>query len=116
MNTGHALETVIFLELERKGADIRYVRTSEGYEVDFYVSDFAGSEKLIQVCADLDDLKVRDREIRALHKAAAEYPGAKLYLITLESAPRTEFPEDIVVVTAGHWLLSRNDDTLSLIR
>ena len=115
-NTGHALETAVFLELERRGADIRYVRTSEGYEVDFYVSDFTGSEGLIQVCVDLDDPKVREREIRALQKAAAGYPGAKLFVITLESVPRVAFLEDIVVVPASHWLLSRNDDTLSPMR
>ena len=115
-NTGHALETAVFLELERRGADIRYVRTSEGYEVDFFVSDVAGSKELVQVCADLDDPVVRDREIRALHKAAAEYPGAKLCVITLESVPRITFPKDIVVVTASHWFLSRNDDTFSPMR
>src|SRR5208283_2310236 len=34
-NEGHALETVVALELERRGADSTYVRTRDDQEVDF---------------------------------------------------------------------------------
>lgn len=33
-NTGHALETAVLIELERRGSEVTYVRTSEGFEVD----------------------------------------------------------------------------------
>ena len=39
---GHALETAILLELERRGCDVTYVRTPEGYEVDFLARDATG--------------------------------------------------------------------------
>lgn len=35
LETGHALETVVMLELEREGFQVSYVRTEEGWEVDF---------------------------------------------------------------------------------
>lgn len=38
-NFGHALETVILLELERPGCEIDYVRTGDGYEMDFFARD-----------------------------------------------------------------------------
>ena len=34
-NLGHALETAVFNELERRGLDVGYVKTLEGLEVDF---------------------------------------------------------------------------------
>ena len=34
-NLGHALETAVLLELERRGCDVIYVRTPERYDVDF---------------------------------------------------------------------------------
>jgi len=37
-NAGHALETLVLLELERRGADIGYVKTGTGLEVDFWPS------------------------------------------------------------------------------
>ena len=34
-NLGHALETVVLNELERRGAEVGYVKTADGLEVDF---------------------------------------------------------------------------------
>ena len=35
LNLGHALETAVLIELERRGYEVSYVRTREGLEVDF---------------------------------------------------------------------------------
>ncbi len=32
-NRGHALETVVLLELQRRGAEVGYLRKSSGFEV-----------------------------------------------------------------------------------
>ncbi|MGH8008446.1 MAG: ATP-binding protein, partial [Candidatus Binatia bacterium] len=48
-NIGHALETVVFNELERRKAEVGYVKTREGFEVDFHARFPEGSEALIQV-------------------------------------------------------------------
>ena len=34
-NVGHAIETVVLVELERRGMDVAYVCTPEGHEVEF---------------------------------------------------------------------------------
>lgn len=106
-NLGHALETGIYIELLRKGAEISYLRTTNGYEVDFHVRYPEGTEALIQVCVNLDDLDTMRREIRALHDAAQEYPQAGLFLITLTPPAQTDIPENITVSTAVDWLLQQ---------
>ena len=105
-NRGHALETCVLLELERRGADIAYVRTEAGFEVDFLARyPPEGGEELIQVCADLDDPATRERETRALLNAASEYPRATLHLIGLEPEIPAELPPGIIWHAASAWLL-----------
>lgn len=65
-NTGHALETAVLLELERRGATIGYLRTTSGYEIDFHAQLPDGTIYLIQVCAELGHPDTLTRELRAL--------------------------------------------------
>jgi len=104
-NLGHALETTVRVELERRGLSVTYVRTREGHEVDFLARGPSGQAALIQVCADLDDPATRDRETRALSEAAAEHPEATMHLITLEPEPVLGLPAGISVHAASGWLL-----------
>jgi len=46
-NIGHALETAVLHELQRRGNQLNYVHTPAGYEVDFLARDTAGQEVLI---------------------------------------------------------------------
>ena len=104
--TGHALETCIMIELERRGADISYIRTAAGYEVDFFAQFPDKREVLIQSCADMNDPGVRDREIRALMEAAKEHPHAERIIVTLHPESAGCVPDGIVVHAAFQWLLS----------
>jgi predicted AAA+ superfamily ATPase len=54
-NTGHALETAVLVELERRRCERSYVRTQDGFEVDFLATPITGRPVLIQVCADVSD-------------------------------------------------------------
>lgn len=105
-NLGHALETVIALEMERSGAELSYVRNESGNEVDFLVRYYDGRQDLIQVCSDLDSAAARTREIRALTEAAVKYPRAKLHIIVLNADIGYEVPKQIRLHTASTWLLS----------
>lgn len=105
-NTGHALETAVYLELARRGYQTSYIRTTSGYEVDFYAQNGNETPELIQVCATLDDPIVRKRETRALHEAAKEFTGATLRLITLTPLRATTLPETISSTQAIDWLLN----------
>lgn len=103
-NIGHALETVVYLELERRGAEVGYVRTQSGYKVDFYARYPTGESELIQVCADWSDAEARVRELRALHEAQEEFPEAQATIITLNPPARVE-DASYRIVRATHWLL-----------
>jgi hypothetical protein len=103
-NVGHALETVVLHELQRCCAQVNYVRTPGGFEVDFYARGLDGNEALIQVCADLDSPDTLAREVRALQDAAIIWPNASLQLIAL-SRPKGILPQEIQFHTASEWLL-----------
>jgi hypothetical protein len=103
---GHGLETAVLLELERRGNSTSYVRTTEGYEVDFYSESPDGKHQLIQVCADLSNATTWDREVRALVAAAKQYPKSNPLLITLDSTPpRQDLPSPLRWKCAADWLL-----------
>ena len=106
-NSGHALETAVLIELERRRCAVTYVRTPAGYEVDFLVRGAEGEMELIQVCADASDPTTAERELRALAEAGQIYPGARLRLLTLtrDGAP-AEGPSGILVQPAYEWLLA----------
>ena len=76
-NMGHALATAILVELESRGFEVTYVRTPEGYEVDFLARGAGGDMELIQVCADLSDPASAARELRALAAGGGLFPHAR---------------------------------------
>jgi predicted AAA+ superfamily ATPase len=106
-NVGHALETAVLIELERRRMAVTYVRTSSGHEVDFLARDAAGREDLIQVCADASDPATAERELRALLEAGERHPNAHKWLLTLtrDGSP-AEAPLGIAVQPAYEWLLT----------
>lgn len=105
-NLGHALETAVLVELERRGCEITYVRTGEGFEVDFLARGASGEANLIQACIDLSDPATAEREIRALQAAGAAMPEAGKLVLTLtaDGFPQ-EVPEGVSVQTAWEWSL-----------
>jgi hypothetical protein len=105
-NLGHALETAVLLELERRGCQIGYLRTREGFEVDFHARSPEGGTLLIQVCADASDPATWNREIRALASAAADHPSATPLLLTFDAEPpRAVLPAPLRWQAAASWLL-----------
>ena len=105
-NTGHALESAVFIELMRRQAEVAYVKTPGGYEVDFRARHLAGGESLIQVAADIDDPDTLEREVRALEDAQVEHPEAELLLLTQESRlPFPSVPDPIRILPAWQWML-----------
>lgn len=105
-NLGHALETVVLHELERRKAEVGYVKTEDGLEVDFHARFADGSEELIQVCADLTAPGVRERELRALSAAVREHPRAtrRILVLTHEQVPARS-QSGVDVQPAYQWLL-----------
>jgi predicted AAA+ superfamily ATPase len=108
-NVGHALDTAVLIELERRRCEVTYVRTPNGFEVDFLARAPDGAKHLIQECADATDPEAAAREIRALREASRHRPKARRWLLTL-TKDRTppESPEDVTRWLAYQWMLTNS--------
>jgi len=108
-NLGHALETTVLIELLRRGAEVTWVRTPGGFEVDFLARHSSGGMELIQVVAVLEDPGTIEREFRALADAATVFKSARLRLLTLHQETRLAIPAnlEVEVTPAYEWLLCR---------
>ena len=103
---GHALETAVLLELERRGWEVSWVRTAEGWEVDFFAHRPGAAPLLVQVCLETGDDATWEREVRALQSAGETYGDARLFLVTLDaSPPRRPLPDRVTWMPAARWLL-----------
>lgn len=103
-NKGRLMENIVFLQLRRKYHDVYYYKTTEDYEVDFFLPK-EGS--LIQVAQRFDLEETRERELRALVSAASEQNKAKKLRIITESE-EAEFEREgiqIQAVPLYKWLL-----------
>jgi predicted AAA+ superfamily ATPase len=105
-NLGHSLETAVLNELERRGAEVAYVKTDEGLEVDFVVRHPETGEELIQVCADATGEETLARELRALAAAGKEHRRAvrRLLVLDQDAVPRVATP-GVRVQPVYEWLL-----------
>jgi predicted AAA+ superfamily ATPase len=106
-NLSHALETAVLNELERRGAEVGYVKSEDGLEVDFLARHPAAGEELIQVCADPSDEATLTRELRALTAAGKQHRRAErqLFVLDRDVVPQTETP-GVRARPAYEWLLT----------
>lgn len=105
-NVGRALETAVFLELERRGYQAGWVRAGDDAELDFYAERHGDQPLLLQVCLETTSDETWHREIKALTVAAARYPEARAMLLTLDpSPPARPLPEGLAWQSAAGWLL-----------
>ena len=105
-NLGHALECAVHDELARRGGEVGYVRTGQGFEVDFHVRAASGSTELIQVCAEIADAATLTRELRALADAALDYPRATRRLLVLHRGALALDQPGVLVQPVYEWLLT----------
>ncbi len=108
-NVGHALETAVFNELERRKADLGYVKCPDGSEVDFLARYPGAGQELLQVCADTTNPDTLGRELRALRSASSAHPRATRRLLVID---RDAMPSGAEASEAGvdvqpayEWLL-----------
>ncbi|TAK65556.1 MAG: ATP-binding protein [Betaproteobacteria bacterium] len=106
MDRGRLLETLVFLDLRRRGMDISYFRSERGYEVDFLARRGLGKAVAIQVAETIADPNTRQRELRALEAAMAERRLSSGILVTLDEEGQIDAASGRVeVVPAWRWLL-----------
>jgi len=103
---GRALESAVMIELERRGCDVSYVRTPDGWEVDFLAGRAGEAPLLVQVCLASEEEETWIREVRGLEAAAEAYPEARPFLVTLHAVPPTRaLRRGLTWVPAARWLL-----------
>jgi predicted AAA+ superfamily ATPase len=105
-NTGRYLENIVYLELRRQEKDnIYYYKTNNNLEVDFCIRESRNVKMLIQVSESLNEVKTREREIRALTTAMDELNLKKGLIITLDTNETIQ-PDNktIEVVSIISWL------------
>lgn len=106
-NAGHALELVVFNELQRRNADVAYVKTKGDLEVDFLARFPGGREELIQVCVDAADPATLGRELASLDAASGEHPRAARKMIVMDASAAARIKHPRTELLACHeWLLS----------
>jgi len=87
---------------------VGYVKTTDGFEVDFHARFPGAGEALIQVCAEPGGGKTSERELRALESARRGHSRAERILLMLN---RNQVPaasgKNVRVQPAYEWLLDR---------
>ena len=111
-NSGRQLENMVFVELVRRGFDIKkslfYYRTANEKEVDFVTRDGQKVKELIQVSYDISKPRTRTRELDALVKASVELHCDNLTLITWDEDSTTVHQgKEIHILSARSWFLNQ---------
>lgn len=94
-NLGRLLENLVFMELQKKGYDLKthelfYYRTRNDREVDFVCRKGSTIQELIQVCYDISGRPTRKRELDAIIEAAGELKNRNLTIITWDQEETIE--------------------------
>jgi predicted AAA+ superfamily ATPase len=103
---GRGLETAVLLELERRGWEVTYARSPEGWETDFLGHRAGDRPVLVQVCLETTAGDTLTRELRGLEAASRSHPRARPFLVTLDATPPpVPLPRHVAWVPAVQWLL-----------
>ncbi len=111
-NKGGLMENLVFTELLKRGyqpnRDLFYYNTRNNREVDFLLKEGSKVSELVQVCYELNSLKVKEREIEALRVAGEELNVDKLAILTWDEEGEIEDKKaKIRLVPLWKYLLGR---------
>ena len=114
-DTGKLMENLVFTELVKRGVkpnrELFYYKTRNDREVDFVVKKGLEVTELIQVCYDLSNPDVEQRETKALREAGDELGVKKLTILTWDEKREME-KEGMTVrcVPLWEWLTAESSD------
>jgi predicted AAA+ superfamily ATPase len=102
---GADLESMVFLELLRRGYRVFYYKSSDNLEIDFVVEDKNKIVQLIQVTKSIQDEKTRKRELRAFGKVKKELHLDEVACIVISEDRTEHLEEGIEMINVKEWLL-----------
>ncbi|MBF0503038.1 MAG: ATP-binding protein [Candidatus Riflebacteria bacterium] len=103
---GRLLESVVAIELSRRGEEVYSCKNPNGKEVDFVIRQGGVTTGLIQVCYDLSDPRTRKREIAGLTWASSELGCDNLKILTWDEEETVSIQErKISLIPCWKWLL-----------
>lgn len=104
--SGRIYETAVAIELKRRKLELYYWKDAQNREVDFVVRTGTKVGELVQVCYEITDADVKNREIAALLKASRELRCNKLLIITEETEGEEKVGGKIIkLLPLWKWLL-----------
>jgi len=105
-NTGKLMENLVFIELVKRGnqpnRELFYYKTRNDREIDFVLKKGYQVVELIQVCYDMTDPDVEQREVKALVEAGKELNVFKLTMLTWNDK-RTVKKDNLVIQFQPFW-------------
>jgi predicted AAA+ superfamily ATPase len=107
-NRGNDLETIVSIELQRRGYEIHYYKTISNHEIDFVVSKDNTIVELIQVTSSLDDEKTKKRELEVFEKTIKELSlsDVKCTVIFEDKSRKINYNDlDIALINILEWLI-----------
>lgn len=113
-NTGKLMENLVFTELVKKGNqpghELFYYKTRNDREIDFVLKKGYQVTELIQVCYDITDADVEQREVKALVEAGKELNVSKLTVLTWNEK-RTVEKDNMTIQfrPLWEWLLEKTE-------
>ena len=108
---GRIYENAVAIQLLRNKSlnpnlDVYYWKNEKHEEVDFVIKEGLKANQLIQVCCNIEDIKTREREIKALLKASKELKCNNLLVITEDKEGEEKVKENkIKFMPLWKWLL-----------
>lgn len=109
---GRLFENLVCVELfnrtsEEPGTGIYYYKNPSGREVDFVIKEGARVKQLIQVCYDISDPDVRERELKSLAVGSKELRCKNLLVLTPDHEGEGKFEgREIKFLPLWKWLLA----------
>jgi predicted AAA+ superfamily ATPase len=110
---GRLMENLVFTELVKKGfepnRELFYYKTRNDREVDFAIRNGFETSELIQVCYDLRNSDVEQRETKALVEASQELNVSKLTILTWDEERNMERDgKTVKFKPLWKWLLEKD--------
>jgi predicted AAA+ superfamily ATPase len=102
---GADLESMVFLELLRRGYKVYYYKTSNDLEIDFVVEKENRIVQLIQVSKTLKDEKTRKRELAPFKKAKEELHLDEVDFVLISEDMTEDLEGGVRLINIKEWSL-----------